>query len=369
LAKKFGQEVMCVRIKAFRIYQKGVPIYVSIIPAKDIVSVMRYDRFGMDNPNGYQRDLQPSRVEKALRFLLKEEGTFPTSVLLNYRSDDLSFKAEVRFYDGCEFGTLELPRNELYVMDGQHRLATLQRAIHEDHAFESYPVIVSIFNFTDPERFDEMRQFYIVNSRQKSVPTDLALKFLTKLYKKYGETEVTIREGARKVFEAQSDEIVLELNRRPESPWYNMIELIGGERSGVIKERPMALSIAENILNQRIFAATSIEEITKNLIIYWSAIKEVYPQAFSDPESYTLQKTPGVYAFHSIFPSVYVKCLNEGGYSKDTVKKILLKLRQPPPPIIDDDWWHTKRGNPLALGTSKKMFKMLANELAKKLAL
>jgi DGQHR domain-containing protein len=356
-------------IKAFRIHQKGIPIYVSIMTAKDVVNVMRYDRFGVDNPDGYQRDLEPARVNKVVRFLLKEEGTFPTSVLLNYRDNDLSFKVESRF-DGYEFGTLDLPKDELYVIDGQHRLAALQRAIYEDNTLEDYPVIVSIFNFSDPDRFNEMRQFYIVNSRQKRVPTDLALKFLTKLYKKYGEIEVTVREGAKKVFEAQADDIVLELNKRPDSPWYNKIELIGGERPGIIKERPMALSIAENILNQQIFAATSLTDITEYLIKYWNAIKEVYPQAFSDPESYTLQKTPGVYAFHMIFPSIYVKCLSEGGgFSKDTVKNILLKLKQPPSPVIDDDWWHTKRGNPLALGTSKKMFKMLADTLAKKLAL
>jgi len=357
-----------VKVKAFRLYQKGVPIYISVMPAKDLVNVMRYDRFGLDNPDGYQRDLEQARVERALRFLLKEEGTFPTSVLLNYRGSDLTFEVEVRFND-CEFGTLELPKDELYVIDGQHRLAALQRAIHEDRTFENYSVSVSIFNFTDPDRFNEMRQFYIVNSRQKRVPTDLALKFLTKLYKKYGEVEVAAREGAKRVLEAQADDIVLQLDSRSDSPWYGMVELVGGRRRGIINERTMALSIAENILNQRIFAAVSIDEIVENLIKYWSAIKEVFPKAFSDPESHTLLKTPGVYAFHTLFPTIYVKCLTAGGYSKDTVKKILLKLREPPQPIIDDDWWHTKRGNPLALGTSKKMFKMLAEELAKKLAL
>jgi len=353
------------KIKAFRLKQKEVSIYLSVMPAASLVKVMKYDRFGISNPDGYQRDLEWSRVEKAVRFLMKEEGTFPTSVLVNYRGD-AKFSLESKL-DEIEIGYLELSKDELYIVDGQHRLASLQRVVYEHpDEFNNYPIIVSIFSFNDPDRFNEMRQFYIVNSRQKKVETDLALKYLHKLYEKHGQVELVAREGTRRLFEVQAVDVVLKI--KDAIPWRGRVQLIGEESKPehIIGEGALAKSISY-ILKERLFVAMSVEELAEKLGDYWSAISEIFLQAFANPENYTIQKTPGANAFHMIFPSVYARSLEAGGYSKDQIKKILSKLKQPPAPIIDDDFWHTKKGNPLALGTSRKMMTMLADTLAEKL--
>jgi len=365
-------------LKVFKLTQRGIPIYVTIMPAADLVSMMKYDRFGLENPHGYQRDLDEAQVAKTVRFLLKEEGTFPTSVLMNFRGK-ATFTAETS-NDGIEMGTLKLPKDELQVVDGQHRLAALERMVHEyPGEYSNYPLIVSIFTFDDPDRYNEMRQFYLVTSRAKKVSLDLALKYLCKLYEKHGQAELAEREGVRKVFEVEADEVAMKLNSDPNNPaWYGRVQLIGENEKPehIIGERALAISIAP-IIRERMFIATSTSELATLLRDYWMAIKDLYAQAFASPKDYTIQATPGANAFHTIFPSVYVKCLEAGGYSKDKVKEILGKLKEPSPrvrdekplPIIDDNFWNKKKGDPLAIGTSKKVMGMLAATLAGKLKL
>lgn len=52
----------------------------------------------------------------------------------------------------------------------------MKRAVMKDECFRSYPLIVSIM--APKSVFEEMLYFYVVNKRQRSVPTDLAYRHL-----------------------------------------------------------------------------------------------------------------------------------------------------------------------------------------------
>jgi hypothetical protein len=83
------------QLDAFSITQRGglegVEIYITVFKAKDIVDRYRIDRWTMDNPEGYQRMPSESRLKdrrgSPLRYLVREWGCFPTSILLNVRGD------------------------------------------------------------------------------------------------------------------------------------------------------------------------------------------------------------------------------------------------------------------------------------------
>lgn len=66
---------------------------------------------------------------------------------------------------------------DLYVVDGQHRIAALAKLVEQDpDKWRTYQVpFVCMIGATEME---EMRQFYVVNSAAKSVRTDLALDLL-----------------------------------------------------------------------------------------------------------------------------------------------------------------------------------------------
>jgi DGQHR domain-containing protein len=140
-----------------------------------------------ENTVGYQRMPRESRFREGrgsiVGYLARELGCFPTSVLLNVRgkvvfepNEDLGW---------CTLSELELGDDRLWVIDGQHRVEGLKRAIELNPDFEDYPVIVSILQ--QPERFDELLLFYIVNRRQVGVPTDLAYRHLQRMLWEKGE--------------------------------------------------------------------------------------------------------------------------------------------------------------------------------------
>jgi hypothetical protein len=99
----------------------------------------------------------------AVRYLVREFGYFPTSILLNVRGE-VSFSENKR-QDWFSYGVLETKIDDFWIIDGQHRIEALKRAIARNRDFENYPVITSILRL--PDRFDEMLLFYIVNRRQK----------------------------------------------------------------------------------------------------------------------------------------------------------------------------------------------------------
>jgi hypothetical protein len=64
----------------------------------------------------------------------------------------------------------------LHLVDGQHRVEASRKLIDEDAKWEDFVVpFVCMVGATEAE---EIEQFYVVNSRAKSVRTDLALLLL-----------------------------------------------------------------------------------------------------------------------------------------------------------------------------------------------
>jgi hypothetical protein len=88
------------KIKAFSINQKGglegVRVFVSTMEALELIERCAIDRWTIDNTKGYQRMPEERRFSEGrgsiVRYLMKEIGCFPTSVLLNVRGD-LEFNA------------------------------------------------------------------------------------------------------------------------------------------------------------------------------------------------------------------------------------------------------------------------------------
>jgi hypothetical protein len=64
------------------------------------------------------------------------------------------------------------------VVDGQHRLSGLERALKKDKAkwVGDYPLPVVIVEGID--QYEEMRYFHVINTRHKGVPTDVVDRHL-----------------------------------------------------------------------------------------------------------------------------------------------------------------------------------------------
>ena len=370
------------RLKAFAIRQwgggRGFHIYLTAIPAGLLVERCSIDRWTPQNPEGYQRPPDERRLGwrrgSALRYLMRELGCFPTSILLNVRGE-LIFREE--WSSGpLALEELHIDDEPLWLIDGQHRVEALRREIERNADYEEYPLIVSIMRL--PDRFDELMLFYIVNRRQRSVPTDLAYRHLQRMLLERGVDWLYELEGGRGVRLALAAEVVDHLNASERSPWRGRIRRIGEERRGehIIHDRPLIRSIAP-ILRERVFEGLSLRELAELLVDYWRALHRLYGDAFQQPERYTLLGTPGIFSLHMLFPSVYARCARQGIIDEGGMLRVLSALLEetpghPQPEFRGEltlDFWSKEHGPAIALSTSLKTIRSLYLGLSRKLQL
>lgn len=238
----------------------------------------------------------------AVRYLIRELGCFPTSILLNVRGET-SFTEE-KTHAGFSVGTLDTQSDEFWIIDRQHRVESLKRAISRNRDFNDYPIIVSILQL--PDRFDEMLLFYIVNRRQKGVKTDLVYRHLQRRLLKKGEEWLLDLEGKRGLARGYAVEIVDILNKDPVSPWYGKIREVGEAKQidHIIKDREMVSSVVE-ILGEHYFKNMPIKSIAYLLIDYWNALYDIYPECFTAPKEFSMLQKPGLPALNKLFIDVY----------------------------------------------------------------
>lgn len=371
------------RLNAFAIRQRGgrtnFEIYVTVMPASALVERCVIDRWTPANTQGYQRLPDERRLGEgrgsAVRYLMKELGCFPTSVLLNVRGE-IGFESKEDL-GWCTRGELVVDEDErLWLIDGQHRVEALRRAIQRNADFEDYPVIVSLLRL--PKRFDELMFFYIVNRRQRSVPTDLAYRHLQQMLWEKGVDWLYDFEGQRGVRIGLATQIVDHLNGDSRSPWCGRVRRADEVRreEHIIHDKPLIRSVTE-ILRERVFEGMSIRDLADLLIDFWNAIKKIYPGAFEMPEAYTLLATPGIFSMHIMFPFVYARCVGRGLINETEMSRILSNLLEETPghaqpefrgPIILD-FWSKAHGPAIAISTSIQTIRNLCFSLQQKILL
>ena len=340
--------------------------------ASDLCEFGRVDSWSESHPSGYQRPLFHNRINKAARYLLDEDGLFPTSILVNIRGV-VEYYPVNSIEDFAEFGILEVPDRSLpfWIIDGQHRLAAIFVAKRENEKLENYVLPVSIFNYAN--RYDEMRQFYIVNDRQKRIKTDLAQRHLFKTISLEGESKLLDFEPKEKILAAEATTVVDFLRLHPDSPWLNMIQIPSDTKKGnnINTQTSMAKSIGYILRTfteeERAEIMVNPKKLGLNLINYWNSLKEIYPEAFRTPKDYQLQKTFGCYVFHMIFPYVYDQCKDNDDYTVSFIKEVLVEMLMDFSDRHDIDantsaFWHKQYGHSLTQGSGMKVIRALAKQ-------
>ena len=361
------------RMNALKINQREIDIYATVMKASDLLRYANVDWWEEDNPYGYQRPLIDTRIAKATKYLLYEEGVFPTSILVNIRGN-IDFHLVANIEEFGEFGILDVPQRSLplWIIDGQHRVMAIRVAAKEDpRRFYNYALPVSILNFRS--RFDEMRQFFIINSRQKRIRTDLAQRHLHQTISTRGEMEVSRFESKSKMFAAEAVLVVDFLRLHPESPWYGMVKIPSDRRrreGQIVTQTSFASSIGIILKELTKEERDEIREYPKLLglllVDYWNALKEIYPEAFANPRNYTIQKTLGCYVFHKIFSYIHGICRRVRRLTKECLKEMLIKMllgfgKEEGVDALDSKFWDRVKGYPLAKGTGMKMVRELSN--------
>lgn len=288
-----------------KLIRAEVPIVTGFIPAGALIP----DNFVVPHRDprtgrGYQRLPQETRINELATDLRKGRVDLPTSVLLNIRNRE----ARRAFHDGQlnlmpfnDSGRSLGYEPKFYVVDGQHRILALKRLIEdfEQERWSKYMIpFTCMLGATEDE---EMDQFYIVNSKAKSVRTDLAYELLSQRAQDPEVMESLVERG--RDWQVYATNIVKQLSE--DSPvWRNRIRFAAMEKGDTVMPSASMVSSLKPVLNSPYFKALSPDQQVSILDAYWRGIREVLPEAFDNPSEFSVQKGIGVTVLHMLLTQV-----------------------------------------------------------------
>jgi DGQHR domain-containing protein len=323
--------------------RSGVPLVTGFIPAGALLPenyVIPYH-----NPNtlrGYQRPPQEARINELVNDLRKGQTDLPTAVLLNLRNREARHFLQgnvlnlSHVQDTSEMisAAVREAMVKFYVVDGQHRILALLKLLKDfpnedwDHFLIPF---VCMLGATEEE---EMAQFYIVNSKAKSVRTDLALELLKKLTERNPEMMDALTEKG-KAWQVQAQQLARELSET--SPvWRGRIRFAAMEKGETTLPSASMVTSLQPVLASPYFKALEVADQLKVLDAFWRGMRNLVQEAFDNPADYVLQKGVGVIALHTALVQVVEIVRARGGsvIEPESYEKV---LREPLEKLQGDD--------------------------------
>lgn len=312
-----------IKIPCTRFSQHGTAMFVGKILLKDLVELnLVVDEFKAKDAKkptvGYQRAPEERRAKKFGAFISSGQ-TSPMTILLAIREEDTKLNAEIEEYSS---GNSDFPTRDLdnviisindnctvYVIDGQHRL----------RGIEDCDVNGKLADFSIPftllwgiDKFEEAKQFVIINKTQKMVRTDLADRFVSMEAKRLGLVNVTndpnqtIFKNAEWIGSALD---ILDSLTTKSKLWSNRVKLPNEPKGETTVSQKSFTDSLEILLTVSLHGKQNCD-IVDILDEFWQAIKQNCPEPFDTSGQYyakdfVLQQTIGVMAMHRVLNTLY----------------------------------------------------------------
>jgi DGQHR domain-containing protein len=378
------------KIKVIKIQQKGMPLYIGKVQAKELLLLATTDEWRDEALDGYQREKFREKTSEIKKYIEGCSISIIPAILASFR--DAKFVPSDE-----EIGILEVPLKPgaISILDGQQRTGGFEEIYKEikklqmkhslpnrEELIKKYTQLLSFeipIVFVDSKAIIEKMKkestdnlsikqselegafFFIINKTQKpvnpSLKDELAYKTL-----KAGITGIPIIEKEK--WRTEIVPVVNELNKES-SPFEDLINLGGRTSNG----RPVPLfsfvSSLKPLFDNITFKELSFEQKKIFLVNYWACIRDMFPRAFDEKtrKQFLILRTTSIYAFNYLSNDVYSWCINDGidPYDTNSIKKFLN-------PLHDFDW--DKQTSPFAfLGGGKgvrKAHEVLLKELSEK---
>jgi DGQHR domain-containing protein len=378
------------KINVIRLNQKGMPLFIGKVTAKELLLLATFDHWRDDVLQGYQREKFREKTSEIKKYL---EGC-PISIIPAVLA---SFKHAIYLPKNDDIGILEVPLRPgiISILDGQQRIGGFEEIYREikklqtKHNLENRDELIqnylNLLNFDVPIVFVDSQSiikklqkdshnllnvkaselegafFFIINKTQKPVNPSLKDELAFKIVEA-GITGIPIIE--KEMWRTEIVPVVNELNNES-SPFEGLINLGGQTSNG----RPVPLfsfvSSLKPLFDNEKFKELSIVQKKTFLINYWSCIREMFPATFNEKtrKQFLMLRTTSIYAFNYLSRDVYSWCIDDGldPSEMESIKKFLV-------PLSDFDW--DKQTSPFAfLGGGKgvrKAHDVLLNVLSQK---
>lgn len=278
--------------RALRIDQNtDTPLYLFALAAEEVGLIADVARIARDEAGkliGYQRPERRNHVKQILDYLDSGQALFPNGLILalpetvHFRSSRGPLTS-----DGlATAGTLEIPYSTdpaaprpAWIVDGQQRSLALSRT-------KSTRMPVPVAGFVASTLELQRDQFLRVNT-VAPLPANLVTELLP---------EVVSAPSPRLAARRMPSALVDMLNQDPESPFYGLIKRASsGEdhrHKTVVTDNSLVEAIKESLespsgvlfpYRNMATNTTDTEGIRRLLFIYWSAVRDVFPQAWGRP--------------------------------------------------------------------------------------
>ncbi|MGJ4957882.1 DGQHR domain-containing protein [Bradyrhizobium sp. HKCCYLRH2015] len=289
----------------------GVPVVAGYMPAGALIP-NNYDipTYNAKSGQGYQRPLQENRVNELVLDLKKKRVDLPTAILLNLRNREA--KQALRDHTlRLSFLRDSAATSKLFhVVDGQHRVAAFKKLMEEDPTGNWADFLIPFICMVGATEQEEMEQFYVVNSRAKSVRTDLAFALLRKLSDKDPKMLERLEEKGRD-WQVLAEKLVEALAENS-SVWRGRIRLAAMEKLHTTMPSASMVTSLKPLLSSSFFSRLSFAQQQQLIEAYWTGLREVMRPAFDEPNEFVVQKGVGVIVLHAILVDVIEIARNEG---------------------------------------------------------
>lgn len=292
-----------VEVKAIKLVQKDIEMYVGKMKVDDILGLYELDKFKEEELEGYQRERYEERISQLVEYLEKSPLAVMPALLVGLRKTNFSPIDE-------DLGVLKIERKKgsIWIIDGQHRIGGFSKI--RDQFFFTKSLGATLFSdlmnyelpvvFVDSQGAAEKIKskeskisgllssediektiFFIVNKTQRGISPSLkdALLYSIKTSGIEGLSLVD-KEGWR-IIGAQ---IGINLNCKETSPLRAKINVSGQRNSGKPIQLNSFVSSLEILFKDKEFATLSVDDKICFLAAYWTALRELIPDAFEVKE-------------------------------------------------------------------------------------
>jgi DGQHR domain-containing protein len=295
-----------VEVKAIKLVQKDIEMYVGKMNVEDILSLYELDKFKEEELEGYQRERYEERTSQLVEYLEKSPLAVMPAILVGLR------KTTFVSLDG-DLGVLSIDRKKgsIWIIDGQHRIGGFSK-IHDQFFFTKSlgsPMFTELMGYELPVVFIDSKRaaekikvkeskslnslnsvsaediektiFFIVNKTQRGISPSLkdALLYSIKMSGIEGLSLVD-KEGWR----IAGAQIGITLNCKENSPLRAKINVSGQRNSGKPMQLNSFVSSLEILFKDKEFSSLTIEDKISFLEVYWDVLRELIPNAFEVKE-------------------------------------------------------------------------------------
>ena len=266
----------------------------------------------------------------------------PTNALLASRNRQYG-ELDFTRVDG-DLGYLEIPEARLlFVIDYQHRWRGFWHAIENLKQTDLSEVTIPVTILSDVSTFDEMKQFYLINNKQKRVNTDLALTLMQAMSSESTEDELANLVGSNYRFRIRGARLVVQIAQLGSGPWVGKIQEPNLPATDSVNQIASIKSFVDSL--RPIVSRTSPvrnfsdDDLLNILMSVWTGVLDLHTEWSQEPGRYAIQRTVGLFVIHRVARELLIpRMLSSNDRSSRLVTTTLSQVGT----LMSPDFWRTR---------------------------